>query len=30
MAETHMNRLWRHVRDEEQKRSAGMRGVAPA
>lgn len=28
--QTHMNRLWRHVQDEEQKRVAGMRGVASA
>jgi hypothetical protein len=26
----HLNRLWRHLRDEGEKRQAGMRGVASA
>jgi hypothetical protein len=26
--QTHLNRLWRHVRDEQAKTQAGMRGVA--
>ena len=28
--QTHMNRMWRHVRDEEAKGAAGMRGYAPS
>ena len=26
--QAHLNRLWRHLRDEEEKQSLGMRGVA--
>ena len=26
--QTHLNRLWRHVRDEEEKLGLGMRGIA--